>query len=275
MTDLDAALAGLTIWPQQVETVRRTVEHFAADGGVVALLLTGSIAHGFATAESDVDVVIVLPQEEHGERWAAKSLTFLSHDLATYEGGYVDGKYVSTSLLDAISLHGGDATRWGYEGARILFSRDERVARLLPSIVRFPEADKESRRERFAAQLLAWRWYHEQGVGKSDPYLQGFSLNRVVLFACRLVLNENTLLFPFHKWMLRVTAGAPRRPASLMDDIAELYAGPTQQRVDALVYELLGYFGVDIAEAERTWGAHFVDDTELSWLRRGPDIGDL
>lgn len=275
MTDLDAVLAGVTIWPHQVETVRRTADHFAADENVVALLLTGSIAHGFATAESDVDIVIVVSRDEFARREAATALTFLSYDLASYEGGYVDGKYVSVDMLTTIARGGGDATRWGYEGARVLLSRDERVARLVSHIVRFPDAEASVRRERFVAQLLAWRWYHEQGVSKNDPYLRGNSLSRVVLFACRLVLNENAQLFPFHKWMLRVTAGVPHRPASLLDDIAVLYADPTQARVDALVYEVLEHYAVDVAAAERTWGALFMRDTEMAWVKGPPDVGDL
>ncbi|MDM7854416.1 nucleotidyltransferase domain-containing protein [Cellulomonas alba] len=275
MTTLEDALAGLQLWPHHVETIRRTAEHLEAQPDVVALLLGGSLAHGFAIEGSDVDIVIVVTEEEFARREASTSLTFLSHDLATYEGGYVDGKYVSLEFLRDVADRAGDATRWGYDNARIVFTRDPELADLLARVVRYPAERVAERRERFVAQLLAWRWYHDQGFQKGDPYLQGISLNRVVLFACRLVLVENAMLYPFHKWAVRVTAGAPNRPAALMDDIAALYGDPTPARVEALVSGLLAHYGIDEAAADRTWGAYFVRDTELSWRAGPPPVDDL
>jgi predicted nucleotidyltransferase len=275
MATVESALAGMTIWPHHTDTIQRVSDHFEADPGVRALLLTGSLAHGFATGSSDVDIVVVLDDDEWERRRDATSLTYLNHDLATYEGGYVDGKFVSLPFLRDVADRGGDATRWGYDGARILFTRTPELAPLLDAVVAFPRAEQASRRTRFAAQLLAWRWYGEQGREKGDPYLQGISLNRVVLFACRLVLNENELLYPFHKWMLRVTENARHRPAGLVTRIRELYAAPTQDSVDALVFDLLAFYGIDRAEADRTWGAWFMRDTELSWMTGPPPVDDL
>lgn len=275
MTTPDDALAGLELWPHHRDTIARTAAHFRAQPEVVGLLLGGSLAHGFATAASDVDIVIVVTPEEFARREAATSLTFLSHDLATYAGGYVDGKYVSTDFLRDVAERGADATRWGYDNARILFTHDPGLGELLERVVRYPVEHAAERRERFVAQLIAWRWYHDQGVQKGDPYLQGVSLNRVVLFACRLVLAENEMLYPFHKWMLRVTAGAANRPAALMEDLAGLYADPSPARVAALVHGLLEHYGIDRARAERTWGAYFLRDTELSWRSGPPPVDDL
>jgi predicted nucleotidyltransferase len=275
MTTLDDALAGLRLWPHHLDTLRRTAAHLEAQPEVVALLLAGSLAHGFATAASDVDIVIVVTPQELRRREAATALTFLSHDLATYEGGYVDGKYVSVDFLRDVAERAGDATRWGYDGARIVFTREPGLAELLAQVVRYPTELVADRRERFVAQLLAWRWYHAQGCEKGDPYLQGIALSRVVLFACRLVLVQNAMLYPFHKWVVRVTTDAPDRPAALMADLAGLYAEPTPARVDALVAGLLAHYGIDQAAAERTWGAYFVRDTELSWRAGPPPVDDL
>lgn len=275
MTTLQDALAGLQLWPHHVDTIRRTAAHFEAQPDVVGLLLGGSLAHGFATEASDVDIVIVVTQDDFARREASTSLTFLSHELATYDGGYVDGKFVSLDFLRDVAERAGDATRWGYDSARIVFTRDPELAELLERVVRYPAELAAERRERFVAQLLAWRWYHSQGFQKGDPYLQGISLNRVVLFACRLVLAENAMLYPFHKWVMRVTAEAANRPAGLTEDLAALYAEPTPPRVDALVGGLLEHYGIDQAQAERTWGACFVRDTELSWRAGPPPVDDL
>src|SRR5690606_29601800 len=96
---------------------------FSAQPDVEALLLTGSLAHGFGTEASDVDIVIVVPHDEFERRLAVPDTGFVSHDLSTYEGGYVDGKFVSRRFLDDVASRGDDATRWGYQDARVLFSR--------------------------------------------------------------------------------------------------------------------------------------------------------
>ncbi len=276
MTRLDAALAGPALWPHQRTTIDRVHAHFAADPTVVALLLTGSIAHGFATAASDVDIVIVVGPDEWERRRAATALTYLNHDLATYAGGYVDGKFVSLPFLRDVAERGGDATRWGYEGARVLFTRDPELPAVLSDVVSFPTALRSERRARFVAQLLAWRWYGEQGVDKGDPYLTTMARARVALFACRIVLNQNDMLYPFHKWLLRVTGQAPRRPADVVDRVRALLAGDAPwAQVDAFVDDLLAFYEVDRAEAECTWGAHFLRDTEVSWLAGPPAVDDL
>lgn len=273
MTEPDGILSGMLLWPHHVDTIARVAAHFAAQPDVEALLLTGSLAHGFATAASDVDIVIVVSDAEWQRRREETALTYYDEDLATYEGGYVDGKFVSLGFLRQVAERGNDATRWGYEGARILFARTPELAPLLDEVVAFPAAEKAQRRTRFTAQLLAWRWYAEQARAKSDVYLASLSLDRVVLFACRLVLNENELLFPFHKWLRRVAQDAAHRPASFPADVDALYADSSG--VDAFVYGLLDFYGIDRGDAERTWGAWFMQDTELSWMSGPAPVEDL
>lgn len=275
MTRLDDALAGLTLWPHHRETIEAVVRRFETDPVVEAVLLGGSLVHGFATERSDVDIVIVVTPEEHARRAPIPALTFYDEGLATYDGGYVDGKFVSTDFLRGVAERGGDATRWGYENARILFSRDSALPELLDAIVAFPAAEQAERMTRFTAQVLAWQWYYEQGLDKGDRYLQSISLSRVVLFACRLVLTANGMLYPFHKWMLRVTATAPDKPAGLMADIASLLESPGGPAVAALVDVLFAHYGIDRSAAEASWGAYFMRDTELTWLSGAPPIDDL
>ncbi len=275
MTDLDAALQGVRLWPHHVETIRRTVAHFEEQAGVSALLLGGSLVHGFATEASDVDIVVVVPDEEFRRRAAVPDTGFWSDTLSTYEGGYVDGKFVSLEFLREIAQRGDDATRWGYQDARVLFSRADSLEQTIADIVAFPRDEVAERLTRFGAQLLGWRWYYEQGCDKDDAYLRGLALSRVVLFACRIVLTENELLFPFHKWLLRVTATAPRRPPSFMDDIARLYEDPTREAVGAFVDGTLRFYGFDIDALGSSWGAWFMRDTEWSWMRGPAPVDDL
>jgi predicted nucleotidyltransferase len=47
------------VFPHHRQTVERVVEHFRSDREVAAILLVGSIAHGFAEERSDVDIALV------------------------------------------------------------------------------------------------------------------------------------------------------------------------------------------------------------------------
>src|SRR6185295_18511076 len=127
-------------FPHQAETVLRVTEHFSRDPEVVALLLGGSIAHGFHAPESDVDILIVVSDADHRERQGTPRACFFSRELCTYAGGYVDGKYISEEFLRAVRAKGSEPARYAFQDARVLFSRSATLAALLHEIPRYPLA---------------------------------------------------------------------------------------------------------------------------------------
>ena len=275
MSTLEDAVVGLRLWPHHVETLRNVVEHFSADPTVLAVILGGSLAHGFGGEGADVDVVVLVPPAELERRAATLELTHASDELATYDGGYVDAKFVDLGFLRDVAERGSDPARWAFDGVRVLFSREPELAGVLEVIPRYPEADHEARVSGFAAQLLAWRWFFREGTAKANAYVQATAVHKLVLFACRLTLAHNRALYPFHKWALRVTEQVPDRPADLLTTIDAVLAGPTQERVDALVSSVLDHFGHDEAGLERTWGTRFLLDTELVWQHGRPPIDEV
>ena len=275
MTTLEDALAGLRLWPHHVDTLRSSVARFEADPAVLAVILGGSLAPGFGGAGADIDIVVLVTPAEVARRSATLELTHASAELATYDGGYVDAKFVDLAFLRDVAQRGSDPARWAFDGVRVLFSREPELAAVLESITRYPDAEHDERVRSFAAQLVAWRWFYREGTGKQNAYLQSTALHKLVLFACRLVLAHNRSLYPFHKWVLRVTEDAPERPADLLEQIVALLAAPSQERVDALVRSVLGHFGHDEAAVERGWGTRFLLDTELTWQRGRPSVDEL
>jgi predicted nucleotidyltransferase len=261
--------------PHHAETITNLTRQLEADPAVLGLVLGGSIAHGFATPASDVDVTIVVGPEELARRQAADRLTYYATDVVTYEGGYVDGKYMDLDRLRLVAERGSDPSRYAYEGARVLFSRVDGLAELVADIRRYPEAERDSRITRFTGQLLAWRWYFSQGVEKGDPYLTTQALAKVVLFTCRLVLAESSTLYPHHKWLMRVTEGVEHKPVDLMPRLRGVLAEPTVAAVDALVADLLAFYGIDRAEADAVWPTHFIRDSEMAWATGQPAIDEL
>jgi predicted nucleotidyltransferase len=261
--------------PHHVQTIANLTRQLEADPAVLGLILGGSIAHGFATPESDVDVTIVVSPEEVARRHAEDRLHYNATDVVTYEGGYVDGKYVDLDGLRLVAERGSDPSRYAYVGARVLFSRVEGLAELVAEITRYPEAERASRIARFTAQLLAWRWYFGQGVAKDDPYLRTQGLAKVVLFACRLVLAQTSTLYPHHKWLMRVTDAVEHKPVDLMPRLRGILAEPTVPAVDALVDDLLAFYGIDRAAADAAWPTHFIRDSEMAWVSGQPAIDEM
>jgi hypothetical protein len=265
----------LDLSPHHRDTVANVVRELASDPTVLALLLTGSLAHGFATDSSDVDIALVVDADEYRRRAAEGQLGYFSFELATYPGGYVDGKYVDTDFLRQVAARGSEPARFAFADARVLFSHIEDLEALLAEVVRYPIEGRDERVLRFAAQLLAWQWYFGEGVAKDDRYLITLATQKVVLFACRIVLARNELLYPYHKWLLRRTAAAPDLPARLLDDIEVLLEDPTAAEIDGVCTSTLDHFGIDGEALFFEWPAHFLRDNELTWMTGHTPIDDL
>lgn len=255
---------------QQQEAIDRTTAHFQRDPGVIALVLGGSLAHGFGSPASDVDVNIVVSDAELAARTADGRTTFFDRDLCGYEGGYVDGKYVSPRFLAEVAGQGSEPSRFAFQDARILFSRDPALASLLEEIPRYPVAEKAERIVRFHAQLEAWTWYAGEAVKRGDPYLLVTSVSKLTLFAGRMVLGHNEMLFPYHKWFLRVLERAPSQPAALVERIRSLVAAPTGAGVTAFAEHVRGFRTWETEPAR--WPVRFMHDTELDWVHGGTAI---
>lgn len=259
--------------PHQRETIERTQAHFAASPEVVALLLGGSIAHGFCTPASDVDVMIVVSDAEHRVRLAAGRTCFFSRELCTYPEGYVDGKYISEAFLREVSAKGSEPARFAFKDAQVLFSRRPGLAPLLAEVALYPAAEKSSRIRRFQAQFEAWTWYCGEALKRSNLPLLRTAVSKLTLFGGRIVLAHNELLYPYHKWFLRVLAEAPEKPEGLLAQIESLAAEPTAGKVEAFGQTIRNFRPWKISHA--TWPAQFMEDSELNWLKHPTPVDDL
>lgn len=268
-------LDGLGFAPHHRRAIERLVAALEPDETIRALLLAGSLAHGDARADSDVDVLLVLDHVPFERRARDGRLTWSDPSFCDWEGGYVDAKYVDPALIGQVAARGSEPARFAYQGVRVLFDRTDGLEDLLTRVVRYPIEGRDERVERFTAQLVGARWFHAEGLRRDDPYLATFARQRVVLFACRIVLARNERLYPFHKWLLREVERAPDRPPTLLEDIDRLLREPSQARVEGLVSEVLACYAIDEAAANTGWGSRFMRDTELAWMRGEPPVEDL
>jgi predicted nucleotidyltransferase len=269
------ALEGLVVAAHHREAIERSVAQLEPDTDILALLLAGSLAHGYARPDSDIDVLVLVDAERMRRQRREGRLTWSDGSLCDWEGGYVDAKYLDLELLRQVAERGSEPSRYAFQGSRILIDRTDGLEELLARTVRYPIDGRDDRVARFTAQLLAWRWYHSEAVRKDSPYLGALARQKVTLFACRIVLARNERLYPFHKWLLAETERAPDRPVDLLEAIDGMLRDPDQDRVERLVASVLDRYAIDEAAANATWPSLFMEDTELAWLRDRAPIDDL
>lgn len=259
--------------PHQRETIQRTIAHFEADKSVEALLLGGSLAHGFGNEQSDVDVMIVVPDEEFTQRKETGATCFFSRELCTYPEGYVDGKYVSRRFLERVRERGSEPARFAFQDAQVLFARTTGWEDLLRQIATYPRAEKAARLWRFQAQFEAWHWYCGEALKRGNLPLLRTAVSKLTLFAGRIVLAHNERLYPFHKWFLRVLADVPDKPPRLLEMIERLADAPTRERIEAFAATIKGWRTWEISHA--TWPAQFMRDSEQNWVEQPAPVDDI
>jgi hypothetical protein len=255
------------------ESIEKFVEIYKKDASILAILLGGSIAHGFANLDADIDVCLLVDSEEFKKRKAANKLAFSLWDICTYQHGYIDCKVVDIELLTKIAQQGSDPARYAFQDNKILFSRVDNLEQLLRDVTTYPQEKKAERRKRFAAQLLAWKWYYSEGLKKQNNYLVFLSLQKIVLFSSRIILNENEMLYPYHKWLLKVVETTDKKPEGFLRKVDDLLARHTLEQVNSFCLEILEF--IDFTEQIVDWPNYFLKDSEQNWLEHEPPIDDL
>ena len=247
------------------ESIQKFLEIYKKDPNILAILLGGSIAHGFAQSDSDIDLLIVVDSGEYQKQKKSNKLTFSLKDICTYENGYIDCKVMDIDFLIKVSEYGSDPARYAFKDNIILFSKVNNLSDFLEKITSFPKDKKNEREKRFASRLLAWKWFYSEGVKKKNRYLVFLSLQKIVLFSSRIILNENELLYPFHKWMLEEVKTGTSKPNGYMDKVDELFESHTLDKVNKFCKEVLDFVKLD--ENAIDWPNYFLKDSEQKLAR--------
>jgi len=120
-----------SLFKHHQETIERVVQQLSATDAVLAVIVGGSVAHGFATESSDVDIMIVVSSEEYESRKRTGRLTYFNNQICTYEGGYVDGKYITIDFMKLVAEKGSEPARFAFKDAFMALSRADGLKQLL------------------------------------------------------------------------------------------------------------------------------------------------
>ena len=253
-------------------TIVRVVDRYAAGRGVLALILAGSVIRGEGDANSDIDFVLVVNEATQAERAARNALCVYDPEIATYPGGYADGKVIDVPFLQEVAERGNEVARAAFEGAVLAHCADERVPSLLARIPVYQERGHEDRLASFRAQLQVAQWYVGEAEKRADRYLLMKSASDLAFWSARLVLAHNRMLYPFHKWLFKRLAGAADKPEGLQPAIDRLLAESCRLHADALADLVLQWR--DWPDGGEAWPQRFMRDTEWAWRRGAAPVSD-
>jgi hypothetical protein len=260
------------MYPQHQRTIQRLTEHFETDPNFIALIIGGSVVKGWALENSDVDFVLVATDEEYARRRTKREFGYFSRDFTDYPDGYVDGKIVDLAFLRDVADHGSEPARAAFVNTFATFSRNPEVETLLTKIPVYPETERETRMRAFYNEVLLLNWFVTEAVKRGDQYLLMRSVADLVLFGGRFVLAYNRMLYPFHKWFMRVLEDAPEKPANFMALTDAVLNNPNKETARAFTDMIIefGGWGENLGEA----GVHFMEEREWNWRNQKAPIHD-
>ncbi|HEX2944421.1 MAG TPA: nucleotidyltransferase domain-containing protein [Clostridia bacterium] len=257
----------------QEETLKNASEKLKTRDDVLGLLVAGSVAHGFASETSDVDIMILISDENYNARLKSGEMTYYETESSTYKGGYVDGKYICKGFMKKVAESGSEPARFAFDGSKVVFSKIEGIEELIEKIVRYPVERKQENIKRFRGQLEAWRWYCNEALSKSNEYLLNLAISNLVLFGGRMLLANNETLYPYHKWFLKVLESMENKPENIMKLIENIYASKDAASVDAFYKSVTDFVPFEMDGFN--WPNQFARDTELTWMSGWTQVSDI
>lgn len=240
---------------------------------ILGIIVGGSVAHGFANENSDIDLMLVLSDKDYEDAIRSGNINYFEREATPYEGGYVDGKYTSVDFIKKVAEFGSEPARFAFKDAFVSYSSVNGLEQLVKDASRYPVQNKHENIEKFYAQLEAWKWYYYEGLKRNDNYLMNISISNFVLFAGRLILTFNETLFPYHKWFLRVLDSVKNKPDDLLLYINNVLENKTAISVEALYHRIISFN--KWTSSDKPWCIRFILDSELNWMDGSLPIADL
>ena len=253
--------------------IDRLVEAYEDDERFVAVIIGGSVAKGYARLDSDVDFMIVAADAEYARRDAEDDLFINRRDLCDYDGGFVDGKVIDLAYLRDVAGFGNEPSRAAFQGAFTAFCHQQEIEDLLPTIPVYPEKDHDRRIRAFYSMAFMQHWLMGEATRHDNPYTIMRAASQLSLYAGRLILAHNRVLYPFHKWLTRALEEAPDKPDGFMASLAALNAAPSAETAGQLFERIRQFrdWGVEDIEAF-TW---FMREVEWGWRGERPPLEDV
>jgi hypothetical protein len=260
------------MYTHHASAIAGATEKLKAQDEVLGVILGGSVAHGYAIENSDVDIMIVYSDEEYEKRLKSGDLSYFDTDSTDYEGGYIDGKATCDGLIKKVAEIGSEPARFAYKDGVVTFDRVGGLEDLVRAASSYPLAHKRENIEKFYAQFQTWRWYYYEALKRGNRYLIDVSVTNYVLFAGRLILAYNETLYPYHKWFMRVLDSVKNKPEGLLPCLNGTIEQKKAENIEKL-YNMITKFAQ--WPSDKNWSVRFMLDCELGWLSGNLPVSEL
>lgn len=257
--------------PHHLQVIERLKEIFQNDPRYLAMLVGGSLVKGWGSMYSDVDVMLVVTEEEYARRAANDNLGYYNTEICDYPGGYVDGKIINEAFLHDVARRGSEPARAAFTNVQIAFSHLPYLKELLAQIPVYQEQEREAKIRAFYCQVQAQRWFIDEAAKRQSLYLMTHATSEMVFYSARLLLAYNRILYPYHKWLMRVIEDAPEKPADFLPLAETLLKESTVANAEALWNCINTFRDWQITDS---WGVRFVQDIEWTWRNGQPPLAD-
>lgn len=224
-----------------------------------------------ADAKLQALMFVVDPAEMAGRR-SMGALQIDASDLAQWSHGHIGGGVVDLAFLRAAAERGPEPSRFAFADARLLFARDEEIARLLPRVPVFQESERLEKMRSFVSQLPVHLSYLQLGDLSHNAWLLSQTATELVFFAGRLILEHNRILYGNRKQFMAQLASAAEKPESMVEAAQELMRAPSIARARAFYDLVMAYRDWPVAP-EGPW-SRFSRDRETNWVEGQAALAD-
>ncbi|GAB5526241.1 MAG: hypothetical protein Roseis2KO_41130 [Roseivirga sp.] len=255
------------------EAIDNLIKAYQHDLRFSALIIGGSVAKGCARDDSDVDFLIVANEEEYNERKLKGDLFINRADLSKYPGGYVDGKIVNAQYLYALAEKGNEPSRAAFDGAFLGYSHLDGLEKVIRKIPVYQQKGHTARLKSFYCMAFMQNWLMTEADRHNNLYAKTRAASQLALYAGRLILAHNQVLYPYHKWLMHYLEKCTNKPAGLLEDINALLTTPSLENTQRLFSNLQGFHDWGVSDLEAyTW---FMEKVEWSWMDGTTPLEDL
>ncbi len=255
-------------------TITRLIERFSGDLRFPAAIIGGSVAKGIARDDSDVDAVFIASEDEWARRRAGHSYFMYLPELCDYPHGYVDAKVVDKQFLFDAADHGSEPARFAFKDAFVAYSRIPGLEEVVKRIPVYPERERPEKLRAFYSEVVLYAQYFMPEAERwENPYLRWHAATNLVLFAGRLMLAYNRILYSSQKWLLKAVAEAPETPADLLPRLDRVIEHPCSATA-AAVWECVREFR-DWGLTPEQIGGEYLRIAEWGWREGRPGTGPV
>lgn len=255
------------------ESLEILKKYFSEKEETIAVILGGSVAKGNERPDSDLDAMIVISEEDYKKRLAQKRTAECVYGMCTYEGGLFDVKYMTKQYLIDAADRASEPTRNSFIGARVIYSRDEEIERVVSRIPIFQKDEKEEKLLSFYSNLV---YNHEYFLKYCNPngYMRLHAVSEIIYSVYRMILQVNEILFPCNRRLEETVAAAADKPGDIMELAKKFEESLSTEDGDRFVESFREWTPWQPPKTLEPVQTRYVADYEQWWRYGGPFVNE-